>query len=483
MDSVKIAKNTLSLSGLQIFIKALSVLWTFYLARRLGVASYGLWANILALVSIFGVLQGLGTLNLVVKDVSQDPGVSRKYYGASLGVYMAASILALALIIGSGWALGYSGEKIILLSVAGLSFLCSAPGLASQAILHGHGDFLLYAGIYAMGMILYMVLGGVFVESGHGVIGIFLALCIGYAAMGIVLVWKTVRKYGAPVFEGSFSQARSLVRLGFPLVLSAVLVELILRADRLLITHFRGEAAVGLYHAAFNLVYLPREIVLIPFLTAVYTPLCAHYVKDMERFHRLFEQTCVMLLLVALPIAFIVPLFGTDIIRLLYGEKFLESGKILSILIWMVPPFFLACAWQNILIMLNRTGTYLWTNFSGMAFNVALNLFLIPKWGVVGAAMSAVITQTAMMVLLFWMLRDLSLLGFLKRIHGLTGAAVLAGAFSYLLAKTFPFAGRFSWIAFACAGGALYGLLVWRFKVLHGNEMEWLKARLRFLRV
>ena len=44
--------------------------------------------------------------------------------------------------------------------------------------------------------------------------------------------------------------------------------------------------------------------------------------------------------------------------------------------------------------MLNKTRTYLWTNFAGMVLNIALNLCLVPKWGAVGAAVSALAVAT-----------------------------------------------------------------------------------------
>ena len=86
---------------------------------------------------------------------------------------------------------------------------------------------------------------------------------------------------------------------------------------------------------------------------------------------------------------------------------------------------------------------------------------------------------TLIVALLFWVLRDMSLWGFMKRLHRIAGAAAVASLFSFVLWNHIPSSGRFMWTAFVFAGLALYGLLLWGFNALRPNEVDWLKARLR----
>ena len=411
----KIVHNAVGLFGLQFVTKGLSAVWTFYLARRLGAAYYGQWANILALLSIFGVLQGFGTLSLVIRDVSQSPTRSKEIFGASTLIYGVAAIVSFILAVSTGLSLGYSGEKMTLLLIAAFSYLSYAPGLASQSILYGHEEFLFYTSASSMGTILYMLLGALAVESGWGIRGIFLALSVQYVFLSFFLFAKTRQKYGPPILAGSLATGVELTRLGIPLVLSAVLVEITLRADRVIIEHFLGASTVGYYHAAFNLVYLPREVFLIPLVTAVYTRMCASYVHDRPTFERLFEKVNASLLLVALPVASLCVLFPHSIIRIFYGRAYESSSPVLAFLVWMLPPFFFSSVWQSIFMIQNRTKTYFLMNLIGAAFNLFCNVILVPRLGIVGSAVSALCTQGLLVCLIFWDLRREPLFHFGRR--------------------------------------------------------------------
>ncbi len=97
-----IKKNAAGLFALQIAVKGSSMVLTFYLARQLGVALYGLWANVLALIAIFGVFQGFGILSIVVKEIGQENNQAQSYFGASLNIYSASSLAIFLAVFLSG---------------------------------------------------------------------------------------------------------------------------------------------------------------------------------------------------------------------------------------------------------------------------------------------------------------------------------------------------------------------------------------------
>lgn len=472
-----IVKNAVGLFALQFVVKGLSAVWSFYLARRLGVANYGLWASVLALTSIFGVLQGFGILGIVVKDVSQSPSKSPGYFGTSILMYLAASSISFVLVLATAYFLGYPHPKLILVAAAALSFILFAPGLASQSILYGHEEFIFFTTLSSVGTALYIALGVLAVETHLGVLGVFGALCSEYALLSIFLYFKTSRKYGAPDFEGAKVMGTHLLRLGMPLVLSSVLVELMLRADRVVIEHFLGESAVGYYHAAFNIVYLPREVFIIPLVTAVYTRMCSSFANDRATFERLFEKMNTALLLVGLPIAGFCVLMPQETIRIFYGQGYPDSARILSILVWMLPPSFFVIVWQNVFIMQNRTKMIFILNLAGTVFNLALNILLIPRLGVIASAATAVATQFLMLILIFWDLRREPLFNFSRRTWRIALSCACSLILIYFLKPEAP--GRVLFFGLFVVGAISYAAFLYVLGGVSKEETLWLKNQFR----
>jgi len=466
-----------ALSTLQLFIKGLSAVWTFYLARRLGVLLYGLWANVLALTSIFGVLQGYGILSIVVREVSQKRDKAREYLGASFLVYALASLTAFTFILLSGLFLGYSSTKIVLTAIAGFSFIAFAPGLACQSVLYGLEHFTVYMTIFSIGTLAYMILGIMAVELNFGVIGVFIALCMGYTLSSSILMVKIKSIIGGPVFLNAGKLSASLIRLGYPLVFSAISIELMLRADRILIDHFLGEEAVGYFHAAFNIVYLPREIIFVPLGTAVYTRLSSTYLHDRPSFNKLFERLNIILLLATLPVGGICLLFPYEIIAIFYGQDYYPSARILMILVWMLIPLFISGAWQNMMIIQNRTKAIFKINFVGAVLNILFNYFFLPRWGLIASPVAALAAQSLVMVLSLYLLRNEQVWSFAARLPRIFLAFALTTVILYLVRPPATL-NHLQFLGFFFGGTALYLLFYLIFRVVNAEELAWIKNQL-----
>ncbi len=470
-----ITKNAVGLFMIQMVVKVLSTLWTFYLARRLGVAGYGLWANILALTAIFGVLQGFGILSLVVKDVSQDNKKSREYFGASLTIYCVSSAVCFLLVIISGLVLKYPSEKMILLALAAGTYLVYAPALASQSILYGHEKFLYFNIASTCATVLYIALGISAVELGWGVKGVFMALCAQYAVLSVFLFRSAVKRYGSPILEGATQLGVRLAKFGIPLVLSSVLVELMLRSDRILIEKYLGETSLGLYHAAFNLIFLPREAFLIPLVTVIYNRLCATYIHDRAEFVRVFHKANSILLILIIPMTGIFICCADPLIRFFYGAKFIGAEKILRLLAGIIAPLFFVSLWQNIYIMQNRTHRILMISLIGAACNILLNLIFLSHFGSIeSSAAVAVATQFILLFVILWDLRKEHPFHF----NGKGAKILLSGLLVFLPMYFLRSPSRFFlWISLS-AGTAAYGLLLFLFKIFDEEELAWIRDSL-----
>jgi O-antigen/teichoic acid export membrane protein len=81
------------------------------------------------------------------------------------------------------------------------------------------------------------------------------------------------------------------------------------------------------------------------------------------------------------------------LLALVYGERFREAGTVLGVHIWTGVVIFLGVASGRWMILEGMSGAYLARSAAGVAANIVGNWLLIPRVGVVGAAISTLVAQ------------------------------------------------------------------------------------------
>ena len=96
---------------------------------------------------------------------------------------------------------------------------------------------------------------------------------------------------------------------------------------------------------------------------------------------------------IALAIALPMTFMSDWIVEMLYGVAYNEAGMVLMIHIWAGVFVFLGVASSKWFVAENLQLLSMWRTFFGMLVNVLLNILLIPKYGITGAAFSTLISQ------------------------------------------------------------------------------------------
>jgi len=86
---------------------------------------------------------------------------------------------------------------------------------------------------------------------------------------------------------------------------------------------------------------------------------------------------------------------------LVFGNEFLESGKVMKVLIWMIPLSSLGCHYRYILIGYGYQKHEFISQAAAAAASIVLGLAFIPKYGKEGAAFSLVIAVSLYCVLVY----------------------------------------------------------------------------------
>lgn len=201
------------------------------------------------------------------------------------------------------------------------------------------------------------------------------------------------RDLGGGVLGGAVDQSslRKLWSFSWPLAASSSLIILFSNMDVLMIEYFLTSESVGYYRSVQPLRQV-TEFVLSSFVF-LYLPLATDYhsAGERDRLVAFYKTSTKWVTILTLPIVLVFVVFADSIISVLYTSTYSPASTVLSVLVGGL--FF------NVLVgpngatakAIGRPRIDLASAGAGFAINLALNIVLIPRYGIVGAAVATVI--------------------------------------------------------------------------------------------
>jgi O-antigen/teichoic acid export membrane protein len=182
-----------------------------------------------------------------------------------------------------------------------------------------------------------------------------------------------------------------LLRRSWPLVGHALLGLVIFNSGLFFLRAFRDTATVGQYAVAYTLVSFCTNLGVMYGFSLL--PALTRLRDDPAAERALYDESQARAFAVALPVAAGTTLLAGGIMWLAFGGGYVAGSLALQILIWSVPVALFRNVAVGLLIARDRQHDVLLTTVWAAAVNVALNLALIPPFGMAGAAAATVATE------------------------------------------------------------------------------------------
>ncbi|WP_226022957.1 flippase [Halomicrobium salinisoli] len=177
-----------------------------------------------------------------------------------------------------------------------------------------------------------------------------------------------------------------LLRFSLPLAVGAYLSIFLTHSDILMIGYFLDSSQVGYYRAVQPL--QRASILLLMAFSFLFLPAATQFyeqknVDDLERFYTVSTK---WISAGTLPIVLVFGLFADDVVRVFFGTAYSPAAPALTLLVF--GHFLRAIVGLNgdIVKAIDRTKLELLSVLIGVITNILLNLFLIPRVGIAGAA-------------------------------------------------------------------------------------------------
>jgi polysaccharide transporter, PST family len=468
----RIFQSIVTLIGGQGLILALSATATILLARYLGTTGLGEFGALYAYLGLYGWLTTFGLDSILARHVAQERE-------------RAGSILLTGVCVSSLFALGAAAIALFLAPLFGYGG--SLQGLLVVASI----DILLLSPLRLPGIVFQVDLRqwyGVGIGVVRQLVWLLLLVALAGARAGLlwVIVGRTscalveVALIAAAVYHKGFlarpwhllpAEAKRYLAYGFPIAVSTLAVGIYHRIDQVMLHKMVNDQVLGNYVAA---VRLTEFVNLLPIavMTSLF-PILSQTAKDDDRFHHYLRLSFRCLMAIAFAICIILTVFSGQIVHLLYGVKFASAGPMLAVLIWSEVPVFFGVVIANALVAKNLQNYLPLSTGIGAVVNVALNLYLIPRWGAMGSAWATNISYTLAAILVFLVFqrpRPFAWFGF--RI--LVPPCFLT-LFITVLLKVIPAPGLISFFIAL----TLYGLGAWMLGIIQKSDMDQLAQLIR----
>ena len=199
------------------------------------------------------------------------------------------------------------------------------------------------------------------------------------------------------IIHGSFknfnlSIGKELLIFSLPLLGLTILFQIIQWTDTFMIGYYLGESFVGIYNTASPLghfVSFPLGAVSFIYAPIVANLLAKNNTKDIKKTYMVITKwlTCF-----ALPLFLIFLLYPNSIIILFFGTKYISASVVLQIIAIGYFVNILLGPDGDILIPMGKTTFLMWATFIAAIINISLNAFLIPIYGINGAAIASIIS-------------------------------------------------------------------------------------------
>lgn len=399
--SQRVLYNTIAQIAGKVALLLASLVTLRLATSYLGVDGFGEYAIVLALAPILLVFADLGISTLLARELAQAPERREELAGTLLWFRLAASAVVVlgSLAVVPFLPYDHHVRVGILIACAGVSLLSIGSFATPFFQVSLRLDLVALLDCVTAALTIGLVAAVTLLDLGfYALVGVNAVVGVANVAFASLLV----RRFWRPSLRLDRVLARRLVADGLPLAAVIVLGLLHFRLDAVLLSLLRSPEDVGVYTVAYR--FLEQALVLpVVFMAAVF-PLLAVAVRAGDA-AEVVRKAFSFLLLVALPLSLGLVVLAGPLVTLVAGDGFEDAVTPLRILAPALVFTFVNAVFAGVLIALNRQRALIVVSLAGLTLNVLANLYAIPRFGYVGAAVTTVISEGAGLVAVFVLAR------------------------------------------------------------------------------
>lgn len=428
----KIISNTFSQVAGKAIVAVLSVVVVKILANYLGKSGYGEYATIYEFLAFFGVIADLGLFTIAVREMSKMPEKKAEIFGNTLTLRTLLTTFAMLLGALAAFLIPkYSGTfmpKGIAIAAIATWFVILSGTVSTilQVVLRMefHAIALVIGKIFTVFIILIIT------KIWHPVVtekAFYELIWAGVVGSGVtfLITLLVVKKFVKIKFLFDKDLSKKLIEQALPFGIALILNTIYFRLDIIIFSlilprsidgvctyKFCADTEAGSYAVAVRML---EVLIIIPlfFMNSVLPVLSQHIQNKSKRLREILVHSYHFLFATGIAGAIGAFVIARPIAKLISSEEFLSNsqegiyGSDTALRILMIAMFFtfLTTFFGFALIALGHQKKLLWINLIAVLFNLFSNLYVIPRFGLAGAATTSVISEFLILIMVFYALK------------------------------------------------------------------------------
>jgi O-antigen/teichoic acid export membrane protein len=364
------------------------------IARIYGPEAFGQYTIAHTYLILFYILADFGFDLLLTTEIARSPDRTSELVKRFLPLKMMFAFFSIVLMALIAAISNFSPPTQLLMIVLSISIIGNSVTSFFFALFKGHE--MLYEETRTSFLQNIFLLIGLFILGLLDVPLIYIALLFACSKLiGVLLIVPRTSKFvKLNTFKISLAGWSKTFRQGLPFGIHLLFGTLYFQLDTILLAYWKDDVSVGLYQAAMKLIVL---ILVIPdvIISALLPTLVRLHSENRERWIRLNTLLGKTLMFIGLPFSILLFVYAGEIIRLVYGSgSFIESVPILRVFAFILFVRFTSETFALILTTSQQHTTRMYIVVAVTFLNLLLNAYAIPQFGIKGAAVVSLITNT-----------------------------------------------------------------------------------------
>jgi len=393
-----IVKNTFWLTAAEIGSKFLFFLITISIVRYLGVEMYGKYSFAVAFTGMFSVLVDFGLGTLILQEFSVNKRTISYNFGSLVILKFFLALITYSLVILIAPLIKINADVRQMVYFAGAYMIIQSFAQMFPTVFQAFEkmQFNFIIRIVSNVMLFLLVLFVIF--SHLPVNAIFIAYIIS-AFITIILSSVLINRFLFKIkYRWDTGYIRQSLRGSWPLFLGSICVTLYSCVDTTLLSSLSSYQEVGLYQAAYKILYVFQSLGLIHIV--LFPRMAQLYIANKNKLNDLLKKIISLSIMLFIPTLVIIGLYRYKIINLIYGSRYNSAADSMLILIVGACIAYVAGFFGDMLLIKKKQIIWFLTIAISLIINVIANIILIPIYGSTGSAIAYGIGTTVSLCLL-----------------------------------------------------------------------------------
>ena len=474
MSYKKFTKEVALVAGTNSIMALRAIILLPIITKILGAREYGIWAQLVVIVSLVSPIIVLGLPYALVRFISGEKDqkeIQDGIYSVAILVFAFSLVISFLLFFLAAPIANFLQCQAILIQMLAIIIIFECLNQVCLNTLRAfrkikqYSFFIIFQGLGEIALIVF------FIWLGLGLFGAMAGLLAIRVINFLITACIIIRKIGITI--PVFSKTKNYLRFGLPTIPENISNWLVHFNDRFLIGYFFWALFVGYYVPAYTIAGViaffetPLSFLLPPVLSKLYDE------NNLGQVKRYLKYSLKYLLMVTIPAFFGLSILSKQLLTIFSTQEIVEKGHML------IPFMALSMILYGLygvmlqgLVLVKKTLILGKIWIGATCLNLALNLALIPHFGIIAAAINTLASYLFVIIVcsyfsLKYLPFEIDVMFILKSI---LASAIMAMALAWLNPE-----GLMSTLIAIAAGVIIYGILIILFKGFGKKELLFFK--------